>query len=130
MIDIEYLRGAFRISDTVEDERISPYLKPAARRLKKWVGEETYGSDDEDIADILKTAEGLLAMHYLVLNLNTSVRPEGLVRTEQVEGNVTLSYLSATETGSLGQMYIDQAIELLDDLNLKDGTPGTPFAGS
>jgi len=133
LIDIEYMRGAFRIHTDVADERITPYLAPAARRLKKWVGADTYATADEDDAAVLKTAEGLVAMHYMVLNLNTSIRPEGLVRTERDEGSlnggVTITFLSPTETGLYGQMYLDQAQEILGELNLLDGTPGAPVVG-
>lgn len=112
-IDETYLRNTFRIQTDTKAARILPYISAASRRLQQMISNAVYASTDPDIAEIVKLAEGTLAMHYMTLNLNTSIRPDGLVKTEQVEGNVTLTYLSPNETNQTAQMYFDQAEELI-----------------
>ncbi len=55
-------------------------------------------------------------MHFIVRNLNTAIRPNGLVATESVEGNVTLRYFNPTETAQTESAYLEQAEELIRDL--------------
>ena len=114
LIDETYMRQTFKIHKDVGMTRVTPYIAVADRRLKKWVGQENYANSE--LTEILKLAEGLLTMHYLILNLNTNIRPQGLIKTESAEGNVTLQYLSPTETAQSAQAYLDQADEIIRDL--------------
>lgn len=112
-IDETYMRNTFKIHPDVRAARINPYIAAASRRLQRMIDNSVYSSSDPDIAEIVKLAEGTLAMHYLTLNLNTSIRPEGLVKTEQVENNVTLAYLTPTEQDQQSRQYFEQAEELI-----------------
>lgn len=114
LIDETYLRETFPIHGDVNDKRITPYLAIASRRLKKWVGATNYGNSE--LADELKLAEGNLAMHFLTLNLNTAIRPEGMVKSEQVEGEKTVQYFSPGETQNFAQQFLDQADEIVREI--------------
>jgi hypothetical protein len=61
-------------------------------------------------------------MHFAVLGINTALRREGIVRTERVEGNVTLTYLSPNEVATLQQQYLDEAESIARPYLLTDGT--------
>lgn len=111
-IDLTYMRATFKIQKDVPDERITPYIIVASRRLQSWVG-ANYSSGNQDAQEVLKLAEATLAMHFLTLNLNTSIRPDGLVKTERDSRDVVLSYLSPQETETTAQAYLDQAQELI-----------------
>lgn len=114
LVDEAYMRSTFKIHKDVGAGRITPYIAIASRRLKKWVGETSYA--DSSLAEILKLAEGTLVMHFLIRNLNTAIRPNGLVATESVEGNVTLRYLNPSETTQTETAYLEQAEELIRDI--------------
>ena len=111
LIDADYLRDTFNIHDEVRDERITPYIAAASRRLLGWVGATNYA--ETEIVDELKLAEGLIAMHLLVLSMNTAIRPNGLVRRETVENNVVVEYLSQTEMAAAASAYLEQASEIV-----------------
>ncbi len=114
LINEQYMRDTFQMHEKVVSGRITPYIAVASRRLKKWVGEEAY--QNADLFEILKLAEATLVMHFMQLNLNTNIRLKGLVKTEQVEGNVTVQYFSPNETAQYAQQYLDQAEEIVRDL--------------
>lgn len=114
LIDEPFIRANFNVHEDVLASRINVYLKPAARRLKKWVGETVYA--DADFADELKLAEANLVMHFLIVNLNTAIRPEGLVKSEQTEGATTVNYLSAAEVQTYTQFYLAQAEEIVCEI--------------
>lgn len=116
LINEEYMRKTFNIHKDVVNERITPYITVALRRLKIWVGGTTFATTDEDLKEILEIAAGTLAMHFMVRNLNTAIRPKGLVATETVEGNVTVRYLNPMETTQTEISYFAQAEELVRGL--------------
>ena len=115
LIDEPYLRKTFQIHKDVIADRITPYIFAASRRLQKWVGSELYTTDNEDLKELLKLAEGTLVMHLLIRNLNTNIRPKGLVATETVEGNVTVRYLNTVETTDAEVGFLNQAEEIVRD---------------
>lgn len=124
LVDENYVKTAFNIHKDVEDSRINPYLIVASRRLKKWVGDTNYA--DDDLKDVLKIAEATLVMHFMIRNLNTQIRSKGLVATESVEGNVTIRYLNPTETKQSEVGFLEQARELIDDLDIGSDIPPAP----
>lgn len=126
VIDENYLRSVFKIHKDVGDARLTPYIALAARRLKAWIGESNYNAQDEDLQTILKLAEGNLAMAFLIRNLNTAIRPNGLVLTEQTEGNVTLTYLNPAQTTQTEQAYFEQAESIVRDLMQTSDLPSAP----
>lgn len=113
LIDETYMRTTFNIHKDVASNRITPYINAASRRLKKWVGTARYTGSDADTLNLLKLVEATLVMHFLELNLNTNIRPKGLVATETVEGNVTVRYFNPVETAQFSEQYLDQADELI-----------------
>ena len=114
LIDENFIRANFNVHEDVLNARIKMYLKPAARRLKKWVGETIYS--DSEFEDELKLAEANLVMHFLIVNLNTAIRPQGLVKSEQTEGSITVNYLSANEVQTYTQFYLAQAEEIVCEI--------------
>lgn len=122
LINEQYLRDTFKIHKDVSKTRIVPYLVAASRKLKTWVGADVYA--DMELTDVLRLAEGCLAMHFLTLNLNTNVRPQGLVKVEKVEGNTTLQYLSPQETAQISAQWFEQAEQIVREFvpeNLPSG---------
>jgi hypothetical protein len=123
LIDENYLRDTFNIHKDVKPSRITPYINPASRRLKKWVGLEVYGTSDNELKEALRLAEATLTMHFFIRNLNTNIRPKGLVGTETVEGNVTVRYLNETEITAAEANYLAQAEELIREFIVAPDIP-------
>lgn len=113
LIDEAYLRSTFNIHREVEDARLTPYIAAASRRLIRWVGADNYA--EATLAAELELAEGLIAMHLLELNLNTAIRPNGIVRRETVENSVVVEYLSPKDVEALSGAYLEQAEEIAAD---------------
>lgn len=111
LIDVNDMRAWFNIHADVADARITLYIASASKRLIRWVGATNYA--DSGLEDELKLAEALIVMHLIILNLNTSIRKNGLVGTESVEGNVQIKYLTPNETAALASSYLEQADEII-----------------
>ena len=132
LIDEDALRAAFAIDGEVDDDRLAVALAPAESRIKLWVGDAAYADaiattpDDELRSSVLKSAAAHLAMAYLILGLNTPIRPTGIISSEAVEGNKTISYLRPSDVTTLQQIYLDKAEEIARPYLLLDGTPGAP----
>lgn len=126
LIDETYLRTTFKIHKDVVSGRITPYIAIASRTLKRWIGTDNYATTDTDLQLVLKLAEGNLAMSFLTWNLNTNVRPQGLVKVEKVEGEVTLQYLSPNETAQTSQAFFQQAESLVRDIFQLSDLPPVP----
>ena len=71
-----------------------------------------YGATDQDVKADLEFAEANLAMHFLVANLNSAIRAGGMVKSEKVEGNSVLTYLSPNDTAARAQEFFDLAEEI------------------
>lgn len=123
LIDETYLRATFNIHKDVAPARITPYIKIGSRRLIKWVGAANYAN--ADLIEELKLAEATLVMHFLIRNLNTNIRPKGVVATETVEGNVTVRYLNPVETTAAETDFLAQAEEIVRDFILNPDIPPT-----
>ncbi|MBS1793356.1 MAG: hypothetical protein JSS81_05850 [Acidobacteria bacterium] len=124
LIDETYMRTTFKIHKDVVSGRLLPYIAVASRKLQSWVGAANYA--DSGLAEILKLAEGSLAMSFLTLNLNTNVRPQGLIKVEKVEGEVTIQYLSPAETAQTSAQWFEQAEALVRDLLQLSDLPAPP----
>lgn len=124
LIDADYLRDTFNIHSDVLDNRLTPYCAAASRRLQSWVGADNYA--DAELLEELKLAEGMIAMNLLQLNLNTSIRGDGLVRRETVEGNVQIEYLSAKETADTARAYLEQAEAIVQEFSQLTDIPPAP----
>lgn len=120
LINEDYMRETFPIHKDVKDKRVTPFLAVASRRLQKWVGVINYA--DLNLKSELQLAEGSLTMHFLMLSLNTPIRSDGVVKSERVEGDVTIQYASPSETQNFAQMYLDQADEIVREI-LGNGDP-------
>lgn len=132
------LREEFALHADFKDARINPCVGAASRRLKAWVGAEAYADalaqqpQDALRAADLKTAEGMLAMHFLLPRVNTQVSPKGgVVKTTKEAGSVSApvvtTYLSPAEVKQLAQVYFEQAEEIARPYMLSDGTPDAEF---
>jgi hypothetical protein len=130
LIDAEALREIFAIDAALQDERFERALKAASSRVRIWVGDLAYddaGSlppEDPQRAEDLAFAEAHLAMGYAILGVNTSMRATGIVSSERVEGQVTISYLKPADLAALQQQYLDTAETIARPYLLTDGTPG------
>jgi hypothetical protein len=119
LITASQLTAMFDIHQDVEATRLTPAIRAGSRRLRSMVGETAYtdalsGSpSNADRKEDLQYAEGCLAMHFSVLGLNTQIRPAGVVKTEKIEGETVVQYLSPGEIASLAQLYLDQAEEIV-----------------
>ncbi len=120
----------FDIHTDVNPARLTFAIGAAGRRLKNLVGATTYAdallddsaTDAERRAD-LDYAEALLAMHYSLLGLNTQIRPSGVVKTEKIEGETVVQYLTAKEIFDLSKQYLDIAEEVIRPYALLSDVP-------
>ena len=102
---------------------------PAWFLLRSWVGDEAYDdaisipADNQERADNLAYAEAHLAMGYALLGINTSMRKTGIVSSERVEGQVTVSYLTPAQLQALQQEYFETAETIARPYTTSDGTP-------
>lgn len=138
VIDATELRDYFEIkSPDIKDERLTPHIGAASRRLKGWVGAEAYAdalleepSDPTRQAD-LKFAEAALAMHFALPGLNTNITTRGVVKTQREGGapggGTVFSYLTPIEITQLSRTYLDQAEEIARPYMLSDSTPDAEF---
>jgi len=132
LINAQMLRELFAIDDQIANARFDRALDAASTRLRSWVGGDAYDdagtlpADDEARADDLALAEAHLAMGYAILGINTSMRPTGIVSSERVEGQVTISYLKPADLAALQQQYFETAEQIARPYLLSDGTPGPP----
>lgn len=124
------LRAMFDIHTNVEPGRLTFAIGAAGRRLKALVGATAYADallDDTATDQIrradLDYAEALLAMHYCLLGLNTQIRPSGVVKTEKIEGETVVQYLTPKELIDLSKQYLDIAEEVLRPYALLDAVP-------
>lgn len=124
------LRAMFDIHANVEPGRLTFGIGAAGRRLKALVGAMAYADallDDTATDQIrradLDYAEALLAMHYCLLGLNTQIRPSGVVKTEKIEGETVVQYLTPKELIDLSKQYLDIAEEVLRPYALLDAVP-------
>lgn len=122
------LRTWFEISKSIEPIRFNMPIGAASRRLRSWVGDAVYtATDNTERVEDLKFAEAHLAMHFVLLNLNTVLRPGGVVEEERVEGDTTIRYLTPAKTKELSAAYLEQAEEITRPYMTSDGTPDAPF---
>lgn len=132
LISYEILVAIFDIDSQIKAPRFNRAIVAAGRRMRGWVGDEAYADAllevplDATRKEDLEYAEAHLVMHFAVLGINTALRREGIVRTEKVAGEVTLTYLSPSEVATMQQQYLDQAEELTRPYALGDGTPPPP----
>lgn len=124
------LREQFDIHEDVKSGRVTFAIGAAGRRLKTLVGAEAYDDAllDDNATDAgrradLDYAEGLLAMHYCLLGLNTQIRPSGVVKTEKIEGDTVVSYLTPNEIAALAAQYLDMAESVIRPYSLIDAVP-------
>jgi hypothetical protein len=122
----------FVIHEDIPPKRLEKSIISASARLKSWIGETVYTSaladeETEERRIILENAEGHLALHFLILGLNTNIRNFGLVKSEQVEGNTTNNYFTPTDTANFCMQYLELAREIAEPYLLSDGTPTATF---
>lgn len=133
LITESILREMFDIHKDVKSGRLARHIGAASRRMRAMVGEEAYtdalleSPENAERKEDFIQAEASLAMHFAIFGLNTVVRVSGLVKTEKIEGDVVLQYLSPKEITELSQLYLEQAEEILRPYALSDGTPSAPF---
>jgi len=138
LISADDVRERFDIDSEIANERITPHIGSASKRLRKWVGDTNYDGalelvttpdEDDDAGNVrlavLQNAEAHLTMHFAILGFNSPLTGKGVVGTATAsEGKVVTRYLSPTETAQLAEMYLDAAAEMVDEYT----TPAGPAA--
>jgi hypothetical protein len=133
LITVNELRELFAIDTQMGDARFTRPLAAAGRQMRAWVGDEAYDDALEAVPidatrkEDLQLAEAYLAMGLSVLGINTALRATGIVKTEKVEGNVTISYHSPTEIEKLQQLYLQTAQDIARAYIIVDETTVEPF---
>jgi hypothetical protein len=121
LISVDEFRDRFDISGDIEDKRLVPHVGSASRRLRKWVGDETYlrainaTTEFQDLQDDLKNAEAHLTYHFAIAGLNAPLTPKGVVKTTQAgEGKAMNVYLSPEQTQTLAMQMLEIAREICE----------------
>lgn len=122
----------FEIHRDVGDHQMRFSIVSASKRLRAWVGDETYDAAlaDGETAErqvILRNSEGYLAMHFMMLALNTRLRAGGIVKSETAEGDTVNSYFTPAETAAFTTQYLEMAREIAEPYLVHDGTPAAAF---
>lgn len=131
----------YGISKDFDPLRLDPYVIAASERLRAWVGEDVYDDalDQADISaltsaqqkrilarrEILKAAEGDLAMSYLTLNLNTFVSPDGQLAEAQAEGQTVQRFFNPDQVAKTAKAWLDQAYLLATPYLLSGDVPAS-----
>ena len=123
LIDEPKLRDIYNISADVKSGLLARAIGAASRRPTQWVGAAAYASTNPETKSDLEFAEAQLAMHFALLGMNTVITPGGVVRTQKVEGDTVITYLTPNETKQLAAEYLAQAEEAARPYALADGTP-------
>jgi len=126
----DHASALYGVSKEIKLTRITPYVIAASVRLRSWVGDAAY-DDALDVPSIaalpvaeqrqitqrraiLKAAEGDLTMSYLVANLNSAIRPQGLLAETKVEGQTTERYFTPEQTQARAREFFEQAVILVE----------------
>jgi hypothetical protein len=132
LIDEAQFKQIFSVSKDIGNGRLTLQIGAASRRLKRWVGDAAYadalaGSPaNQDRSDDLQLAEAYLAMHFVLVSLNTVITPGGLLITSREEGQRPTTYFTPAQTQQQAQIYFDQAEEIVRPYVTSDGTPSAP----
>lgn len=142
LIDETELRERFDLHISLKKGRVEWGIRAAARRLRQWVGAAVYDAtlaqngDGSNLSDTdrdrlfdLKDCEAALAMHFLILGLNTQVRPQGLVVEEKLsEGGTVIRLRNAQDTQAFIEFYLQQAWEMARPYRVEGSDSGFEFA--
>lgn len=135
--------AVYGVSKEIKPTRIEGYLHAASLRLRGWVGDEVY-DDALDAPDItalstaeqrritqrrrlLKAAEGDLTMSYVIVNLASAVRPQGLVMETKAEGQTVERFMTPEQTRARAKEFFDQACQLVQPYLLTGNVPAADF---
>jgi hypothetical protein len=132
----------YAISKDVETARVDGAIQAASERLETWIGTALYedalkGTDTTGLGSlsatelrkrlrqrqVLKLAEGHLAMAFLIPNLNTVVTPKGITVEAKEEGKTTVRYLTPQQVKEAAKAWFDQASILAQPYLLEGNVP-------
>lgn len=128
LLDTTELRERFDIHRDIGVPRLDMTLRSGARRLREWVGAALYAEvvaqrladtstlteAQQDRLNDFKDCEAHLAMHFLVLNVQTQVRKQGLVAEEKLaEGGTIIRLHNAEAMETYVENYLQQAEEII-----------------
>ena len=121
LLSLNEFRQRFDIQTDIEDGRITPHIGSASRRLRKWVGDDTYlrainaTTEFQDLQDDLKNAEAHLTYHFAIFGLNAPLSSKGVVKTSQSgEGKEMRVYLAPDQTQQLSMQMLELAREICE----------------
>ncbi|MEE9465583.1 MAG: hypothetical protein V3W14_08455 [Candidatus Neomarinimicrobiota bacterium] len=114
--DGTHVRALGGLPGTMDDNVLSNFFGPAARRLKEWVGEAAYTDAelatpvDPDRAAALKDAEAYLVLYFAVPRMNMVMTGSGIV-TYKTDGMSSdeFTYLKPGELEELRQVWLRDA---------------------
>lgn len=132
LIDATEFRARFDISPDITDQRITPHIGAASRRLRRWVGDTAYlqavGGVDADAKADLQQAEAYLAYHYALAGMHFNLTTKGVVATSMSgEGKEMRKYLLPAEVAQLSAQMLELAREITEPYSILDGTPDTSW---
>lgn len=118
LIDTDFLRENFDVSEDITDTRLQANIGAASRRLKAWVTDAVYQSkissaDPNDSKDDFKLAEANLALHYAVLGLNTPITSKGIIKSSRAKERDFITYLTPADISDIAALYLEQAEEIM-----------------
>ncbi len=114
--DGTHVRVLGGLPGTMDDNVLSSFFGPAARRLKEWVGDGAYADAelatpaDADRSAALKDAEAYLVLYFAVPRMNMVMTGSGIV-TYKTDGTSAdeFTYLKPGELEELRQVWLRDA---------------------
>lgn len=135
--------AVYAVSKEIKLTRIDLYLNSASLRIRRWVGDELYDDalEETDVSTLttaeqriilqrrklLKAAEGDLTMSYLIVNLVTAVRPQGLLLESRAEGQTIERYLTPDQSRARAKEFFDQACQFVQPYLTGGNVPVAEF---
>lgn len=145
--DAAHVRTVGNMPASLGDAVITPHLRNAKRRLKRWVGDSVYAESeteaealddprdftDEEVSNQTKDladAEAYLALAAGIVSWNNVMESVGGdaagISTSGTIGEGTYNYLTAAELEKLRELYIRNAEEAATDYLASDMGSGSP----
>lgn len=115
--DGTHVRALGGLPASIDDNTLAPFFGPAARRLKRWVGDEAYADaeastpEDEERAAALKDGEAYLVLYYIAPRLNMVLGDSGIITYKIVGSSADeFTYLNQENLEKLRQAWLRDAV--------------------
>jgi hypothetical protein len=112
----------------IDDNTLTPFFGPAARRLKQWVGDAAYEDAEASTpvdaarAAALKDTEAYLVLYYVAPRLNMVLGDSGIITYKIVGSSADeFTYLSPENLEILRQLWLRDAVRTCREYIIKAG---------